>query len=577
LTVTGLQIGNCTSFGNIDALLDRAAAWAKQHKPAKPAKSSINNFSASTLGQLSIDQIELIVREGAPPDGNRSDLFHAIVGHYFACGWSGDQIAEHLEQFPNGISDRYQAEERLRGEINRSLLKWQEARNAPQFDPGASSSSWQKKPEEPPWPQEAPGPEQAPPWQEEAPAPRTEPEEEPEEEEQPQFELPPMFCHGDPDPRPITSWLIKNLLASVSFGILSGQWGTGKTFLVFELSACLMTGQPFIGHAIKRQCGVMYIAAEGASEVRRRLEAIIRYKCGGLARAPFRWYEASPTLLGPDAAEVLTAMAKQAAESLQQEFGLPLGLIIIDTIAASAGYAQAGAENDASVGAHIMRVFKQVAQTCSCVVLGVDHFGKNVEFGTRGTIAKEDNSEVVLCCLGERELSGRVVNTRLAIRKNRGGPQGQEYPFSLRSVELGVDEDEEPITTMVVDWQTGPAGSTAEPPGDPWQQSRQADTRQAMLLLKRVLMAVLAKEGINLPCGPDGPEVRMVDQEIIREEFYARTAADGTPAQKAEFKRKRFNRALNRAEEMQLIGIREINGIVYLWLMPVDTGAEEPF
>jgi hypothetical protein len=272
LTVTGLQIGNCTSFGNIDALLDRAAAWAKQHKPAKPAKSNINNFSAGTLGQLNIDQIEQIVQEGAPPEGNRSDLFHAIVGHYFACGWSGDQIAEHLEQFPNGIGDRYLAEERLRGEINRSLFKWERVRGTQQqqFDPGTWSSAWQKKPEEPPWPEETPDPEQAPPWQEEAPAPETEPEEEPEEEERPQFELPPMYCHGDPDPRPITSWLIKNLLASVSFGILSGQWGTGKTFLVFELSACLMTNQPFIGHAIKKQCGVMYIAAEGASEVRRR-------------------------------------------------------------------------------------------------------------------------------------------------------------------------------------------------------------------------------------------------------------------------------------------------------------------
>jgi hypothetical protein len=127
---------------------------------------------------------------------------------------------------------------------------------------------------------------------------------------------------------------------------------------------------------------------------------------------------------------------------------------------------------------------------------------------------------------------------------------------------------------MVVDWETGPAGSTAEPPGDPWQQSRQSDTRQAMLLLKRVLMSVLAKEGIDLPSGPDGPEVRMVNQEVVREEFYARTAADGTPAQKTEFKRKRFNRALNRAEEMQLIGIREINNTVYLWLMPVDAGGK---
>jgi hypothetical protein len=99
LTVTGLQVGNCTSFGNIDALLDRAAAWAKQHKPAKPAGAGFgtNNFSGDGLGKLSIDDIELIVREGAPPGSNRSDLFHAIIGHYSAIGWSGDQIAEHLE------------------------------------------------------------------------------------------------------------------------------------------------------------------------------------------------------------------------------------------------------------------------------------------------------------------------------------------------------------------------------------------------------------------------------------------------------------------------------------------------
>ena len=32
-----------------------------------------------------------------------------------------------------------------------------------------------------------------------------------------------------------------------------------------------MTGQPFLGHAVKRQCGVLLIAAEGADEVRLRL------------------------------------------------------------------------------------------------------------------------------------------------------------------------------------------------------------------------------------------------------------------------------------------------------------------
>jgi hypothetical protein len=60
---------------------------------------------------------------------------------------------------------------------------------------------------------------------------------------------------------------------------------------------------------------------------------------------------------------------------------------------------------------------------------------------------------VVLACLGDKELNGSVTNTRLAVRKHRGGRQGQEYPFTLRVVEAPeLDEDGEAITTMVVDW-----------------------------------------------------------------------------------------------------------------------------
>ena len=101
-----------------------------------------------------------------------------------------------------------------------------------------------------------------------------------------------------------------------------------------------------------------------------------------------------------------------------------------------------------------MNVLKALAQTLGCFVLGVDHFGKNVEAGTRGASSKESASDLVLACLGDKSLSGSVTNTRLAVRKNRGGQQGQEYPFTLRVVEAPEpDEDGEPITTMVVDWQ----------------------------------------------------------------------------------------------------------------------------
>ena len=41
-------------------------------------------------------------------------------------------------------------------------------------------------------------------------------------------QLPPMHCYGDPDPRPVKSWTIKRLMATVGHGVLGGQWGTYK-------------------------------------------------------------------------------------------------------------------------------------------------------------------------------------------------------------------------------------------------------------------------------------------------------------------------------------------------------------
>src|SRR6516165_3598483 len=233
--------------------------------------------------------------------------------------------------------------------------------------------------------------------------------------------------------------------------------------------------------------------------------------------------------------------------------------------AACAGYARTGDENDPAVGQAVMNALRTLAQAAKCFVLGIDHFGKSPEAGTRGASSKEASGDLVLACLGHKELNGSVINTRLAVRKNRGGKQGQEYPFMLRTVEAPErDEDGEPITTMVIDWNAKP--SKTAPPNDPWQQSKRQDQRTAALRLKRVLMSLLAEAGVDQSLSPNGPMVRMVDQEIIRAEFYIQTPADGTPEQKGNLRRQKFLRALAWAEENGLIGVKEVNNVVYLWL-----------
>ena len=73
------------------------------------------------------------------------------------------------------------------------------------------------------------------------------------------------------------------------------------------------------------------------------------------------------------------------------------------------------------------------------------------------------------------------------------------------------DEDGDPITTMVVDWS--PPGTA---PNDPWAKPKRQDQRTAVLRLKRVLMAILADQGVDLPVAPDGPVVRMVGRRLER-------------------------------------------------------------
>jgi len=82
--------------------------------------------------------------------------------------------------------------------------------------------------------------------------------------------------HGEEGSSDKRKWLIKHLLYTTGVGLISGQWGSAKTFVAIDLAGSAMMGNPFAGRPVKCKGGVLFIAAEGASEIPIRLCALIK-------------------------------------------------------------------------------------------------------------------------------------------------------------------------------------------------------------------------------------------------------------------------------------------------------------
>ncbi|HZC56023.1 MAG TPA: AAA family ATPase [Xanthobacteraceae bacterium] len=394
---------------------------------------------------------------------------------------------------------------------------------------------------------------QAPDWQ-----PQSDRETTDEAGDQSSKEPPKVSWHGDVDYRTSRPQLVQDVIPQVGHGLISGQWGTFKTFGTLDLAHSVMSGEPFLGYQIMRSGGVLFVALEGGDEVPVRLQGVIDDRGKITGPAPFAWIDACPPLLAKNAADELCKTIEPIAKQFEERFGVPLVLIEIDTLIAGSGYSKDGQENDAAAGQAIMNTLKAVAKRMRCFVLGVDHFGKTVETGTRGTSAKEASADVVIAMLGDKSVSGEVTNTRLALRKRRGGPNGEEHPFTARKIDMGLDQFGKPMSTLVLDWGVAQAPAVAKD----WTKV----TRQ----LRKVLMTILADHGADHQPFADGPIVRACNLDLVRNEFYRQHPADGTEKQKTDARRQAFNRAFKAAQEGSLIATREIAGVQLVWLAKPD-------
>jgi len=124
ITVTALEYGQCSELPLIDAFIDTLLA---RYENGAGAVDDMFDLNTAAKQNQSLNYEDLI-KNGAPPNSDRSDLFHSVVGHLYGQGLSEDDIIEELARHPKGIGAKYVG--RLGKEVRRSYRKWQGKKQA---------------------------------------------------------------------------------------------------------------------------------------------------------------------------------------------------------------------------------------------------------------------------------------------------------------------------------------------------------------------------------------------------------------------------------------------------------------
>jgi hypothetical protein len=150
----------------------------------------------------------------------------------------------------------------------------------------------------------------------------------------------------------------------------------------------------------------------------------------------------------------------------------------------------------------------------------------------------------------------------VTVEMMRDGPEETVVTSMVEVIEVGQDHAGKVLTSLVVKPGETPAGGNM---GARWTG--------ALAMFRRALCEALSGSEEKLIIG--GIATHVVDLETVRSEFYKTCVAhaDGTD-EKQDTRKKRFYRAVERAQILNLIGVRvEPSGRTFVWLAEAQTYA----
>ena len=333
--------------------------------------------------------------------------------------------------------------------------------------------------------------------------------------------------------------LIKSLLPADGVAVTGGQSSAGKTFIQIHKAVCLAKSLPYFGHKIAEQVGTAFVAAEGRALIPNRFAAALAKELI-TEKLPIAWIKQLPDFSSSDGIRLFIQQLRALDERFQGDFGVRLGQIVIDTVAASFSMKN---EDDNAEATKICNVMRLIGDETSTLMAPVHHYGKNPESGLRGASAWRGCADVVEGVLADIDpLTGRASNRELVCTKARDGEQGPLSPFKLEFITLGLDSDREPYGSCCIVPEEGSSrfDKTA------------GRSNKGQRAIQDAITEALDGRGKIISPHADMAPVKAVKVTDIRQEFDRRYVVDeADPIKAAEAKRKAFKRALDHLSPSQ--------------------------
>jgi hypothetical protein len=347
--------------------------------------------------------------------------------------------------------------------------------------------------------------------------------------------------------------LIKKLLPAYGVAVTGGQSSGGKTFVQIHKAICLAKGLPYFGHRIIERVGTAFVAAEGRALIPNRFAAgLAKQSITEKEKLPIAWIKQLPDFSSADGIKRFIQQLTVLNERFRGDFGVRLGQITIDTVAASFSMKD---EDDNAEATKVCNVMRTIGEKIGALMAPVHHYGKNPESGLRGASAWKGSADIVEGVLADIDpLSGRASNRELVCAKARDGEQGPVSSFELEFVELGLDADGEAY------------GSCCVVPTEGNSRFEKAFTlSKSQRAIQDAIHEALDSRGKPITPRAGMAPVKAVKVTDVREQFDRRyVVVEADPAKAANAKRMAFKRALDKLSPSQF-GAGSAEGADWIW------------